>query len=469
MSKLPDFGISGEKGRQEYLKSARKIYTDGYKRFKNSIYRLATSDGTTSIVVAPQFLTELRKLPDDVLSFPKAVEEIMEAKYTNIVTDEPLVNHTVRADLTTALARLNPIICSEVEDAMKDEMPTCEEWTTVPIYTTLVKIVAKVSGRVFVGPELCHTEEYQESAISYTMEIINVLNAIKGMRPILRPFLAPRLPEVKNLKDREKKAKAFLEPIAAARKKGMKDPEWKRPDDMLQWMLNRSEEYGVDSTERLVKCQLGLIFAAIHTTTLTLTNILYTLAVTPQYIQPLRQDIRAALENNDGVMTSRALQQMEKLDSYMKECVRFYPPGFTSFTRKVLKGITLSNGQYIPPGANIETPTIALNNDNRVFPDAEDFDGFRFYKLRKGGSTADIARNQFVTTNETNLSFGYGRHACPGRFFAANEIKMILARCLLEYDVKNADGVKERYSNIETGRQLMPDPTKQLMFRKVKA
>jgi len=133
----------------------------------------------------------------------------------------------------------------------------------------------------------------------------------------------------------------------------------------------------------------------------------------------------------------------------------------------VLKGITLSNGQYIPPGVCIEVPSYAVYQDSANYPDADRFDGFRFAKIRKAGSASDNARNQFVTTNEQNLFFGYGKHACPGRFFAANEIKMILARCILEYDIKNVEGVEGRLANLENGRGSTPDATKQLLFKKV--
>lgn len=186
---------------------------------------------------------------------------------------------------------------------------------------------------------------------------------------------------------------------------------------------------------------------------------------------------------NDEIITSRALQSMEKLDSFMKETIRFYGLGFSmhlesllqefylqgaaSFPRKVFKGITLSNGQYIPPGVCIEVPSHAVYQDSANYPDSDTFDGFRFAKIRRGGSATDNARNQFVTTNEQNLFFGYGKHACPGRFFAANEIKMILARIILEYDIKNVDGVTGRIPNTETGRSSTPDATKQLMFKKV--
>lgn len=67
------------------------------------------------------------------------------------------------------------------------------------------------------------------------------------------------------------------------------------------------------------------------------------------------------------------------------------------------------------------------------------------------------------------MHFGYGRHACPGRFFAANEIKLMLVRLLMDYDIKMPDGVDGRYANIIMGTDALPDPTRELMFKRVKA
>ncbi|KAF2712037.1 cytochrome P450 monooxygenase-like protein [Pleomassaria siparia CBS 279.74] len=471
LAKLPALVEEGssEKKRTNYIKYGKQLYAEGYEKFSDRIYRMATIDGVDSIVVPPQFLPELRKLPDSVLSFPKAVDEAMETKYTLLLTDESLLVHTVKGDLTPALARLNPLICDEVNEAMQEEMPACEDWTGIHFYGTIVKVVAKASGRVFVGPELCRDDTYLDAGINYTMEVMNAQRAVKDMRPWLRPFLAPRNHSVKALRQREQQATEFLRPIVQARRDAEKnDPDYQKPNDMLQWMLNRSTDEEKYPTARIARVQLGLTFAAIHTTSLTTTNVLYTLAVKPEYIQPLREEIRAAMAENDGVITSRALQSMEKLDSFMKETIRFDGLGFTSFSRKVLQGITLSNGQFIPPGVIIEVPSHAAYQDAANFPNPEEFDGFRFAKIRKTGSAVDKARNQFVSTNEQNLFFGYGAHACPGRFFAANEIKMILARIILEYDIKNAEGQTERIPNIESGRGTTPDATKMLMFRKVR-
>ncbi|KAJ7213645.1 hypothetical protein B0H12DRAFT_1033006, partial [Mycena haematopus] len=40
----------------------------------------------------------------------------------------------------------------------------------------------------------------------------------------------------------------------------------------------------------------------------------------------------------------------------------------------------------------------------------------------------------------TFLSFGLGKHACPGRFFAVTELKLMLACIYQNYDIKLEHG-----------------------------
>ena len=194
----------------------------------------------------------------------------------------------------------------------------------------------------------------------------------------------------------------------------------------------------------------------------------------PDLVVMLREEVQSALAESDGVFNSSALQNMKKLDSFLKENERYYTLGYSklpvpshqeitnvpsiaSFQRKVLKTFSLSNGQVIPAGAILELPAIGISNDEEFFPDHDKFDALRSYKLRqaktqleKGTKQAEaVANAQFVSVGPTSLTFGYGRHACPGRFFAVNEIKMIIAVLLTKYDIKNVG--TERYANLEYG------------------
>ena len=55
----------------------------------------------------------------------------------------------------------------EVDVSMNRYVPQADDWTPVNIHSVLAQIVAQVSGRVFVGPELCHEPEYLEAALKF--------------------------------------------------------------------------------------------------------------------------------------------------------------------------------------------------------------------------------------------------------------------------------------------------------------
>ncbi|KAI1275886.1 hypothetical protein F5Y07DRAFT_368272 [Xylaria sp. FL0933] len=39
--------------------------------------------------------------------------------------------------------------------------------------------------------------------------------------------------------------------------------------------------------------------------------------------------------------------------------------------------------------------------------------------------------------DESFLHFGFGKHACPGRFFALDEVKIFVARGVLHYNIEH--------------------------------
>jgi cytochrome P450 len=113
----------------------------------------------------------------------------------------------------------------------------------------------------------------------------------------------------------------------------------------------------------------------------------------------------------------------------------------------------------------LSVPADATYADSARYPNSSTFDGFRHYKLRQGGTPSDHARNQYVTTNESNLGWGYGNHACPGRFFAANEIKMMVVRLLLDFDIKMPGNQTKIWPQLEMGGRIVTDPSKTIMLR----
>ena len=147
----------------------------------------------------------------------------------------------------------------------------------------------------------------------------------------------------------------------------------------------------------------------------------------PQVIPELREEINSALEANNGVMTAQALYQMKLLDSVKRESQRQNPSNMVRMQRCVLKSVRLSDGTRIPAGTSIAVPALLTLRDSSLYADTSNYDPYRFARLRAGDSPdpmhyASKEMYQFISVTKENMGFGYRRHACPGRFFAANEI-----------------------------------------------
>lgn len=59
--------------------------------------------------------------------------------------------------------------------------------------------------------------------------------------------------------------------------------------------------------------------------------------------------------------------------------------------------------------------------DPVLYPNPDKFDGFRFSKLRSSRDP-NTARLVYAASDLESMAFRYGRHACPGEFFADHEI-----------------------------------------------
>ena len=74
-------------------------------------------------------------------------------------------------------------------------------------------------------------------------------------------------------------------------------------------------------------------------------------------------------------------------------------------SRLALRPLELSNGMTIPAGTSVAVPVNAINRDETVYSNPDDFDGFRFAKLRE--EEGDTMSSRY--TSSENMSFGIGR------------------------------------------------------------
>ena len=127
-----------------------------------------------------------------------------------------------------------------------------------------------------------------------------------------------------------------------------------------------------------------------------------------------------------------------------------------------MEPLTLSDGICIPRGTHFVVASAPILMDPAVIPNAAEFDPLRFYRLRNASGEAN--RHQLTMTTSSELHFGHGKFSCPGRFFAAVELKMILAHVLLNYDLEYPQGMK-RPVNMTADDNIFPDPAASLRIK----
>ena len=190
-------------------------------------------------------------------------------------------------------------------------------------------------------------------------------------------------------------------------------------------------------------------------------HVLYDMTAHPEYFEEIRQEVReVAREDSGWQKTSYA--KLRKLDSFMKESQRFNPPSVLSYHRVMQESHVLSDGTALPKDSHICMPVHAIQNDPEVTPDPEIFDGLRYYKYRQRQGEGHL--HQFATTEEKILNFGHGKYACPGRFFASLEIKVILVRLIMNFDFKFSPN-QGRPANLKAHEFIFPNPDGKLLIR----
>lgn len=123
-------------------------------------------------------------------------------------------------------------------------------------------------------------------------------------------------------------------------------------------------------------------------------------------------------------------------------------------SRRVQEPLKLSNGISLEPGMRLKVASFR-GGDSKIHTDPEKWDGRRFLRMRSEPGKENKA--QLVSTSAEHLAFGHGEHACPGRFFAANEVKIMLCHLLMKYDWTLAPGTDGRFINRGSSLSISPD------------
>ncbi|RDW73039.1 hypothetical protein BP6252_06946 [Coleophoma cylindrospora] len=464
--------------------SYERALAQGVAKYPNTPFVL--NQESPVVIIPRDCIDGVKSLPESQASMAKHVLEDFSANVTKIGHEAHDTVPAVKNDLTRHVASILDGLQDEARFAIDQEFGPGSDWTPIPVYMKFTRVVALLSGRVFVGRPLSREEEWLNATISYTYNCTRARDALKKYPKLIRPVVGPWVQEVQDLFKQRKRGAELLTPILDEIRKrearGEKMDEYEdQQGTFCQWLMKYTDKKSVTAL-KLAENQMGVSFAAIHTTSMAVSQVIFDLASHPEYVKPLREEIQQVIaeDGQDADSTGfhklkkASFTKLKKLDSFMKESQRLSPLTYTIMDRIVTSPITLTSGHVLPKGTHFVIPSYAIGTSEAtpIFSSSLgqpplEFDGFRFNKLR--ALPGHENKHQFASTSTDSLFFGHGTHACPGRFFAANEIKVIMVELLRNWDVRlaAADNGK-RPANMITQLQCIPNVQAVVEFKRLK-
>ncbi|CAG8744658.1 34040_t:CDS:10 [Gigaspora margarita] len=143
-------------------------------------------------------------------------------------------------------------------------------------------------------------------------------------------------------------------------------------------------------------------------------------------------------ESNGYLSTEDVNKKMVKLDCFLKESFR-YSSDIASIPHTVVgDSYTFSNGTTVPKGRDVYLYSKDTAFNNKFFGEtSNEFQPKRHITSFSNGKTV---HSPATKVDRSFVMFGGGKHACPGRFFAVNEIKMCLHKLILKYNIRTESG-----------------------------
>ncbi|KAI0475145.1 cytochrome P450 [Xylariaceae sp. FL0804] len=450
------------------------------------------------VVLPPSSLTWLCRQPDHVASSLHAqidaigLDHSLGAKFAH----DPWGGMLIKNDLNSALEAVCAVMNDEVGAAVDDCFGRdADEWRELELFPACRLVAGRATLAFTLGdsPEgrrLCRDEGFVQSCYGVLDGMLDTAGTLAATPKFLKRLHGPWASRAMRAKLADL-ARRF-EPLHRERLRIIEKQqqqtaggEERRPRDLLQMML----EYAVrerpaearsldDMTRRLAVSNFG----TMHQTVLTLHNLLLDVTGSDAEfgtIAALREEVARVItgaagdgkgegevdpaRTNARPWTRAQVAALVRADSAARETMRVHSFIGRTVQRLIIapSGLTTEDGVHLSRGTTVSILAHQAQTDPDAHADPLKYDPFRFSRAREAAaaattsstsatSAADAAATDdkktttttttmkplsFASTGADYLPFSHGRHACPGRFLADFELKMVLARALAGHDV----------------------------------
>ncbi|MDZ4717624.1 MAG: cytochrome P450 [Roseiflexaceae bacterium] len=202
-------------------------------------------------------------------------------------------------------------------------------------------------------------------------------------------------------------------------------PPDQQPHDVVGMIVRARDEDGQALSDEQVLAHINILLVAGHETTTTLASwMLYFIATQPEQRRALEQELESLAIDADTPAPVEALRAMKRLDAFLREVGRLYPP-VINVPRGVISDYEFG-GYQIPAGTPMRLSLAGSHLLPSVFTEPQKFDPERFLP----------PRDEERRTPYGLVTFGGGPRICIGINFAQIEVKALAAHVLRRYNLE---------------------------------
>lgn len=169
-----------------------------------------------------------------------------------------------------------------------------KDWKTIDLKTLIHRLAARVSCRVFLGPELSDNAEWIDIDVTYTENSMRVIYQLRSLHPIFRPIAQWWMPALRVCRLQVAKSREIINPLVQKRlQKKANGEATEKTADIISWIDDkaRAKKTKIDFAE----LQLFLSFAAVHTTTEMISGLMCDLVENEHWISQIREEVVSTL------------------------------------------------------------------------------------------------------------------------------------------------------------------------------
>ncbi|KAI3327056.1 putative cytochrome P450 monooxygenase [Xylariaceae sp. AK1471] len=176
-----------------------------------------------------------------------------------------------------------------------------------------------------------------------------------------------------------------------------------------------------------------LLMAGTETTATALSGITYFLLKNPNALRRVTEEVRNGFKREADITFLTAAERLPYLQACVAEGLRLYPPGPIALPRRTPKGtVTMIAGHAVPGDVTVGVHSWSASHSPTNFHRASEFMPERWLLGAAEDPSSPFRNDRFAASQP----FSIGSRNCLGKSFAKNELRVILARVLWNFDME---------------------------------